>query len=253
MVGRPAGALICAFLAATLTSACSPTDHRVVLKELRQQLAQQYHECVPLGWNPVPASGTYYPGSSVVLQEQGVWLPAMWIARVPSQARTRPDVRAISEVLDELVRAKMLARTPVSGGFQYQLTERALPYFYQDNEFGNNTEAWPYLCYSKIVPQRVVSNEAVHVERLRGDGREAEVFRATFEWSTTPAAPWANDPVIRSHGVILAPLGNPLSAQFVKYGHDWEIARVYSSGQAAPRLVGPSKWPVSGAGSTGSR
>ena len=213
------------------------------MRELRDQLARQYHACVPIGWNPVPASGTFYPGISVTVQEEGVWLPVMWKARIGARAAKRPDVRAVAQVLDELARIGMLSRQSWPNGEYYQLTERALPYFFADDEHGSNPEALPYLCYSAIVPQRVVSNEDVHVENLHGTINEAHVFRASFQWSAGPAAAWANDPVLRSHSVLLEPNADTLIAQFVKLGSSWRILKVFAPESPLPALVDASVWP----------
>jgi hypothetical protein len=240
---RSLTSLTCALGAAAVLTACGPTNHRVIMKELRGQLARQYHACVPLGWNPVPASGSFYPGISVTVQEEGVWLPVMWLARIDARAAARPDVRAVARVLDELARIGMLSREAWPSGVRYRLTERALPYFFADDEHGNNPEALPYLCYSAIVPQRVVSNEDVHVENLHGAIDEAQVFRASFQWKPGPAAAWANDPVLRSHSVLLAPNADTLVAQFVKLGGSWRVLKVSAADSPLPILVDASVWP----------
>jgi hypothetical protein len=229
-------------LAAATLAACSPTDHRIIAQRLRAQLVHQYHECVPLGWNPVPVAGTFYPGSNLVLQEEGVWLPSLWLARVRKRDLARRDARAISEVLDRLVAAGMLKKSGGGGGFRYQLTTRALPFYYSDNAFGDNLAGESYLCYSTIVPQRVVWNQAIHRERGR-DGAEVEAFRAAFEWSPSPAAGWANDPVIRRHSVILSPSGNPMIAKFVNSDSAWTVQELRTSDVPLPRVADASAWP----------
>ncbi len=204
-------------------AACAPTDHGVILKNLKSQLAQQYHECVPLGWDPVPVlAGVFYRGYSTEYISEIKWLPAQWIGIVHLKDLRDPEVRASYTVLSELVRAHMVERTTVLGGFRYHLTMRALDYYWERTQYHNNPGGEPYLCYSTIVPQRVLWNQPVHTERDR-DGHPIQTFRAAFEWRASPIAEWANDPMLRSHSVILAPMFSPTIAKFVNVDGDWVI------------------------------
>lgn len=232
-----------AVLVAVLAVACAPTDHRVILGTLQNQLGHQYHECVPLGWNPVPASGTYYPGANVQLEESGVWLPSMWLAWVDKRSLRRADVRSTVVVLDELARIGMLAKESWPAGARYRLTPQATPYFFAESQRGTNPEAIPYLCYSSIVPQHVVWNRPLHTELVGFAQREAQVFQAEFEWTPSPVAAWANDPIVRAHGIILSPTRSPSIATFVQNDGDWYVSKLGPSEPPLGRIVDASVWP----------
>lgn len=152
-------------------------------------------------------------------------------------------MRATAQVLDELARLDLVQKQRAPGGDVYRLTVRAIPYFYTDNQFGNNVTGASYLCYSSIVPQRVVWNDAIHVERVARDAHEAQVFRAAFEWSPSPAAAWAADPFIRSHSVILSPAPNLVVATLVKHDSEWQVERLHTGEPSLPRVVDASVWP----------
>ena len=233
---------ICALFAAALLTACARTDDRAILGMLRTQLAKQYHECVPLGWSPVPNVGTYYPGISVTVQENGVWLPAVWVARVRRHDLARPDVRTAAAVLDELTRKGVLERTPVRDGFRYRLTRVGWDFYYDENDYGNNPDHIPYLCYSTIVPQRVVWSEPARRERSRDGSHDEDVFRAAFAWRQSPVAAWANDAFLRTHSVTMGPTENQLTATFANRHGEWIIVQL---GTPTPtgRVVDPSAWP----------
>lgn len=232
-------------IATTAVTACSPTDSRVVLRELRGELAQQYHECVPLGWNPVPVAGTYYPGANVVVEEEGngrVWLPAMWIAWIDDRELERADVRATAELMNALARDGMLQREVRPGGTKYRLTAKAVPYFFSENAHGSNPPAIPYLCYSTIVPQRVVATEPIRVRRLPS-GVDAQVFRATFTWTASEPESWARSPYIRTHSVVLGPSENPLAAELVRTEGGWRVLTVRGPSSQQPHVIDASVWP----------
>ena len=224
-------------------NACSPTSHWFVMHTLRTQLALQYHECVPLGWDPVPVAGTYYPGYSAELQDTNSWLPALWLGSIHTSDLRQPDGRAAYEVLNELVRVGMLERKQVAAAFHYRLTLRAVPYYFDDNEYGDNPEHWPYLCYSRMVPTQVVWNQAIREERYGEGSQQAEAFRVAFEWQPSPVPLWANDATLRSHSVILAPRRIRVIAKFIKRDRQWAIDNLYSSAPFQPYVVDASVWP----------
>jgi hypothetical protein len=241
--GRSACVLVAAAaLAAAAPAACSPTNDEVILGMLRTQLAAQYHECVPLGWSPVAVAGTYYPGTTVTLYEEGVWLPARWIGRVRTRDLARRDVRAISDVLNELARAGMLVREKTSAGSRYHLAAAAQPFFYDDSDYGNNPDHIPYLCYSTIVPQRVLSTDSVRRARLRYGSRDEDMFHATFAWTPSPIAGWANDAFLRSHSVMLGPAESPVTVTLAKRHGEWMIAEL-SAPTPVARIVDTAAWP----------
>jgi len=220
--------------------ACAPTNARVILKTVRTQLANQYHECVPLGWAPVPVAGTYYPGYSIEASDERAWLKALWIGVVRADALSRPDVRATYDVLDQLAQAGLVVKRRFPQGFFYHLTVRALPYYFDGNDFGNNPDHIPYLCYSRVVPDRVVWSQSVRAERA--GGRTADVFRAAFHWHASEIAPWAASPLLRSHSVVLAPTQSPVVATFVQVQSSWLIETIVTAGRPVPRLADASVW-----------
>lgn len=237
-IGRAAAGLC----VVSLLAACSRTPEDVADGALRQQLAQQYHSCIPLGWNPVPvAGGSFFPGANVQVIETGVWFPVTWMARIRTADRVQPQIRAIGEVLDALVRARMLDRQTARGASTYRLTMRAMPSFYHRNEYRNNLAGLPYLCSSRIVPRDVVRIGAPH--RLIEGGVPVNVVRVTFAWTATADAPWAHDAFLRRHSIVLAPSQSPAIAELVERGDAWDVVRLSTADLFLPRLADPSAWP----------
>jgi hypothetical protein len=235
---------LCAFIAAALLAACSPTGDRAVLRSLKTQLTAQYHACVPLGWTPVPVAGTYYPGVSVTLTEEGVWLPARWIGRVRTRDLARADVRAAFGVLNELTADGLLDRDDhVPGVWRYSLTAAGQRFYYDGSAYGNNPEHIPYLCYSTIVPQRVASISPIDLEPARDGKRDVDSFIAAFEWTPSPAPAWANSAFIRTHSVTLGPIENPAVAQFQNIHGNWTITQLSGTESPAARVVDSGAWP----------
>jgi hypothetical protein len=130
-------------------------------------------------------------------------------------------------------------RTPL--GFRYHLTPRAVPYYFASNDYGNNPDDVPYLCYSTMVPLRVTWNQPVHIER-GADGSPVRVFRAGFEWRASPDASWA-DAMLRSHGVLLAPTQSPVVAKFVDWKGAWYIENIESPLAGRSTVVDGAAWP----------
>jgi hypothetical protein len=234
-----------ALLAAAALSACSPTNHLFIMHAVRARFASLYDKCIPLGWVPVPAAGTYLQGYSAEISEETEWwLPPRWSGSVQASQLQRRDVRAVFQVLNELVRAGMLDVDREPGGFHYHLTMQALPYYVDRDDLGNNPEHFSYLCYSKIVPRRIVWNEAIHFERVRGVAGKAKVFRAAVQWLPGPQAAWADDPILRSHGVILASTERLIIVKFVNSEDSWQVDFV-NSGFPSISVVDASAWPKS--------
>lgn len=225
-----------ALLFCGVVAACAPTDRRVVLHELRHQLAGQVHECVPLGWNPVPAGGSYYPGFTAQYQDEVSWLAPLWLGSIYRDDLSNPQARTSYAILNHLEKAGMVRRIALPGKFHYRLTVAAMPYFYARNEYGDNRDAFPYLCYSAIVPDRVVWTDSI---RRRGKTR---IFRAAFTWHASAPASWANDPYLRSHSVVLPPDAQTIVATFVDDGDGWSIAHLSTRGSGLPRLAVSSAW-----------
>lgn len=233
MMRRGAVALLVAL------SACAP-HHRVlersdILAKLSARLGTVWHECVPLGWQPMPAGGSYYPGFTAHSLGSGWWLPPMWAVSIADSRRGKPDVNAVTTVLDELVQKGLLSRERLGNAYDYHLTFRAFPYFYTGDDYGDNVEGWPYLCYSTVHPTRVRWVQQVHPERV--SGAMHQVYRAEFEWSAGTPADWADDRVIRSHSVVLAPVSTPAVAKFVNWDGEWQISGIYAPGTMLPALA----------------
>jgi hypothetical protein len=49
-----------------------------------------------------------------------------------------------------------LERVDLRDRFRYHLSDSGSQYFYNENRLGDNSERWPYMCYSRIVPQQIV-------------------------------------------------------------------------------------------------
>jgi hypothetical protein len=213
------------------------------MRTLSSDLSEQYHECVPLGWDPVPV-GTdyYYEGYTSEYREEGVWLHPYWLGLIHTSELSDPDARNAYDVLNALRRAGMVERANDTGAYFYRLTPRATAYYFEMNDVGNNPDHWPYLCYSSILPRRIVSTRRVK------DG----LFHVAFEWSASAPAEWANDPFIRRHSVILPPISNPAVAVFSNAGGWWHITRIVTPAFMMPRVVDPAVW-LSGANSATGR
>lgn len=236
---------ITAFALATLlfTACASPQDaaDRHLLDTLKMDLASQYHECLPLGWAPVRVLKSYYPGRSIGLQNYAEWLDAMWIGSVHNDEMHRPDVAIILNVLDRLVGKGLLVRRPSPNGRRYYMTFEASHYFYEANLYRNNPDRVRYLCYSTVVPVKIVSKGAEHLERY--GRRMHRVFTVTFEWKASAPAAWANDPYLRAHSVILAPIQSPATGAMMYVNGDWDMASLDKDESPLPALTDPSAWP----------
>jgi hypothetical protein len=232
-------------LATLLLTACAlaPRTSRdqQLLETLKADLAYQYHECVPLGWAPVRVMNSYYPGYSASLQNYAEWLDAMWIGSVHDSQMQRPDVATVVNVLNRLVDRGLLTRKRSRNGYHYFMTLAASHYFYVYNLYRNNPDMVPYLCYSTVMPTRIVRTGPVHVER-RGM-RTRCFFSVTFEWKDSAPASWANDPYLRAHSVILSPTKSPTIGNIVYVNGDWDMASLDNRESTLPTLVDPSAWP----------
>ena len=235
MVERRVGVLAALLLA--LAAACSPTNHRVVLRELRQQLAAQVHECVPLGWTPVPVDASFYPGYTAQYQDERSWLAPLWLGSISNSDLRSAQARTSFAVLNALVRAGMVQRIAVPGGFHYRLTVAAMPYFYARNDYGNNPDAIPYLCYSTMLPDKIVWSDTV-----KRNGKD-RLFHAAFTWHASSPAAWADDAFLRAHSVVLAPFSRTVVATFEDDGNEWYIVRLRQPDKSTlPRLLVSRTW-----------
>lgn len=218
---------------------CTPVrqtpDRSTVLAALTAQLSSLRHACVPLGWHPVPVASSYYRGYTAHLRGSGWWLPPMWAVSIADAQLGKPDVDDVASVLNDLVQKHLLSRKRVAGGSNYFLTFQAFDYFYGSDDYGDNAESWPYLCYSTIHPTRIRWVQKMHFETIGGKRRR--VFHAEFDWAASAPAEWAGDAILRSHSVVLAPVASPAVAKFVDWDGDWEVAKIYAPGTMLPSVA----------------
>lgn len=213
----------------------SPQSSRFTMSVLTRDLAGQPHACVPLGWNPAPVAGSYYPSYSALYREDGVWLHPYWLGLVYKSQLTEVQVRSVYNVMNALVRVGMLNRTDLHDALLYRMTVKAEPYYYEDNGFGNNPDHLPYLCYSYYEPQRVVEHRRIN------DG----LFKVTFQLRQTPPAGWGNDLFLQRHSVVLAPREQALMANLSSAGGRWHVRTLVPQGPMGmlPYAIDPSTWP----------
>lgn len=218
-------------------AACAFNEKAALLKTLRSDFADVPHDCVPLGWVPVRVGNTYYPGYSAEMQDVNSWVPALWLGSVHAPrswfTKSTADVRVTYSILNALVRDRLLDSRQIPGGRHYNLTLRGMGYYFDRNELGDNPDHLAYMCFSHVVPRRVVWNRPPS----RG-GNGAHIVRAIFEWASSEPAPWATG-FFRAHSVVLGPIRTPATATFVLREKEW---RVHSVSQMAPQIVQPSAW-----------
>ncbi len=204
------------------------------MRVARDDLATLPHACIPLGWNAVPVVKHYFaPGTSVELTEEGVWIPAAWIGSV-REGRGTSDVRQIRTVLAALRNAGLIQTREAGKSLQYRLTAEGLKYYYDENDYKNNPAHLSYLCYSHVVPVRIVWRSPV----------KSEKFRAAIAWEPSPPAQWASDPVLRAHTVVLSPASTTVVASFIKQGHQWSLQRLDEPGIGLPQVADPKAWAL---------
>ena len=239
---KMAGAAVLAMLLSACASKPSIAN-RVLFDHLSDRLKYQYHECVPLGWAPVKAGGTYYPGYTATLATYVEFLDAIWRGRVENGDLHKPDALAVYNVLNHLVEADMLVRTSRAAGFDYYLTWNSIPYFYASNSYNDNHGSLPYFCYSTIVPERILwvgPTLPTRNERIR----RGHLFRVSFSWKPSAPASWADDGFLRSHSVILAPTHNPITAKLFYFDGQWWLLSMYDGTWMFPKLVDAAAWPI---------
>lgn len=210
---------------ATAIASCARGPDNTFQRVVAEQFAGQFHRCVPLGWNATAVDGSYVPAYSVQFSPRNVWLAPLWIGFVPSAALNGRQGTMAYEILNRLVANGMVTSERVGSGFRFYLTQRAFPYYFEDNDLGDNPLHLSYLCYSQIVPDRVVTNG----------------LRASFTWHEGPAAPWADDPLLQSHSVILAPTRSPAVVTIAWRHGSWEVAAAGYDTSGA--LTSPLAWP----------
>jgi hypothetical protein len=230
MRSLPSRRLACALLTCAIV-ACSPAGDRVAASLLDSQLTEKYHQCVPLGWTLGLTTSSYYPGYNATKTEEGVWLQALWVAVIPKRDLGRPPARTVHAILDELTALGLLERIDLRDRLRYHLSARGSRYFYNENRLGDNSEHWPYMCYSRIVPQQVVWQ----VTRRLNDGVE---HVAHVWWRATPPQTWVT-PFLRAHSVVLNPTEEPAVATvFVRTDNSIAAKLEFS----LPSVVDRSAW-----------
>jgi hypothetical protein len=187
-------------------TACTLSRQQTLLNAVEENFGGQFHKCVPLGWNPSPIDGSYVPKFSVEFHERDAWLPPLWLGLLPRSAVKTPDGRTAAELLSALARAGLVERRHVNNGIRYNLTPKAFPYYFEGNDFGDNPDHLSYLCYSRLIVDRVVSSQVVH--QFTG-ASNANAVCVAFSWHASEDDDWAKDHVIQSHSVVLAPTRSP--------------------------------------------
>jgi hypothetical protein len=233
-----------AIVAALVLSACAhtpaPHSQSAVLDALSNALDDQYHACVPLGWNPVVVAGTYYPGYIASLQSyEEVW-DAIWRGRIPASDVAKPRVGTVYDVLNHLVKAGLLLRKRTPSDYDYYLTYRALPYYYDRSWYGNNNGNMQYLCYSKVVPSRIISLQ--RIRRPSDWTGPAQWYRASFAWAAGAPARWARDPFLRAHSVLLSPMRSPATAKMFYADKTWHVADIDDKTWRLPKVFDAAAW-----------
>jgi hypothetical protein len=230
MRSLPSRRIACALLTCAIV-ACSPAGDRVAASLLESELTEKYHQCVPLGWTLGLTTSSYYPGYNATKTEEGVWLQALWIAVIPKRDLRRPPARTVRAILDELTGLGLLERIDLRDRLRYRLSARGSQYFYDENRLGDNSERWPYLCYSRIVPRQIVWS----APSRRNDGVEHAAY---VWWRATPPQPWVT-PFLRAHSVILNPTQEPAVAKvFVRTDRSIFAKREFS----LPSVLDRSAW-----------
>lgn len=230
---------LCAALLLPLLAACASHPQSHALRVLKEQLAAQYHECVPLGWAPVPVGDSYYPGYTAALQSYHEWLDGIWVGKVYKRDLSNPQARTVTQVLDAFVQAGLMTSAATPDGRRYNLTPAAVRYYFGSEIYDNNHGSMPYLCYSSIEPVRIVWQGPPAREHNRR--RSWLEFHAAFEWKASAPAYWAT-PFLRSHAVILPPTTSPSVGDFQVFRGNWYLVNIYSRGLMLPSLANKDAW-----------
>jgi hypothetical protein len=209
-----------------------------VLQQLASSIDEQYHECVPLGWFPDNGAWPgYVPVHNADVAAKGVAIEALWVGVIPARTLGDPQAVAIKSLLDELTRLGLLERRDALGEFRYNLTRDGERYYYERNEFGNNVEAWPYLCFSHLHATNVAWTSPA--AKGRGTYRHDVTARIRFTWERADEAAWAT-PVVKAHAVELNPTSTPAEATVQRRPDGtWRLVELDFS---FPRVEDPAAW-----------
>jgi len=223
-----------ALIAGEFFAAPAAVSTRALLAAVRKDLRFTYHDCVPLGWKPVPVSGSYVPGYSASVQNYGEWLDALWRGHIERSDLRSAQARDVFAVLNRLTQERLLTRKIKGNGWNYYMTVRALPYYYGSSVFHDNRDSLPYLCYSAIVPQHIDWLMPAPRRARSADG--ARWYKMQFSWVPSTAPEWANDTLVRMHSVVLPPLTSPTTASLAYSDGDWYVTNLYDRGWMLPAL-----------------
>jgi hypothetical protein len=212
---------------------------RPVLAQFADRLDRQFHECVPLGWEPVifPSRG-FIPGFNADAVAHGGMLQARWAGSLPARATTNAHAERVRAILDAFVAAGLLARREVDGRARYTLTEAGDAAYYDRDRLGTDAEGWPYFCYSRL--------DVATVAWAGPSSRDAygeETRRIRFRWKPGAAAAWAT-PFLTAHAVELDPRASPTGAVTVRGGDG--VWRMLALDFTLPRVEHPAAWAASG-------
>jgi hypothetical protein len=234
-LGRVFGTLGISLLLAAC-SAPGPGSQQAMLAGLAQALRFQYHNCVPLGWQPVSVAGTYYPGFTATAQSYAEFLDAIWRGRIATKDLRNSSGRAVFGTLNHLMSAGLLDRKETPGGYNYFLKPQSFPYYFGSSLYGDNRDRLQYLCYSTIVPQKIVWSQRIPYPKGSRKSK-AQWYRVLFTWMPSSPAAWANDPYFRKHSIVLAPIESPTAAKMYYYRDDWHVVDIYDRTWMLPATV----------------
>lgn len=232
-----------AALVVVALSGCTVQSPTVLVHAFSQRFP--YYACVPLGWVPIPtADKSYMVGYSAQSDDSSWYLPAKWVANIDRGSTKRADVKAEFDLLTHLAHAGVLQMSVVGDRFTFHLTWNGLPYYYDEDEFGNNPLHEPFLCQTRIVPGAILWRDPMRAEPV--NGVDTDVFRAAFSWSRGRPASWAKDPYVASHSVILAPSGSPIIVRFVRDADgSWEMDQLNAAQMPRIGFADLAAWPIS--------
>lgn len=226
--------VLAALIAGEYLHAPAANSTQALLNGLAHDLKFTYHECVPLGWQPVPVRGTYYPGYTASMQNYAEWLDAIWRGHIEKSDLRNPQAADVVATLDHLAASGLLRKTNTQSRYDYYLTPRALAYYYGSSTFENNRDSLPYLCFSTIVPERIdwiaPASPPPYARR-----RHTQWYRLEFSWKPSSPPAWA-DAFIRAHSVVLAPLTSPTAAKVVFRDGQWDLMNIYDRGWMLPAI-----------------
>lgn len=190
----------------------------------------------------MPVVRTYYPGYIASLQNYEEFLDAIWRAKIAVTEISKPEIKPVFEMLNHLANAGLLVRKRDSSVYNYYLTTNALPYYYGWSRYGNNNGKMQYLCYSHVVPDRLL-----WVQRISrpSDWRgRAQWYKISFTWRASAPAGWARDTFLREHSVILTPVKSPAVALMYYARGDWHVGSLYDRTWMLPALRDAAAWKV---------